>query len=496
MEKWATYDLEQIVTLENMKTEVPFDDDEFDYNINVRQLYPEVGIKSENDESVNFTHDVVVVNSVPLGQILKEEDDILYGNEEKGLLNCYHCNYSADHRISLIDHMKSHMNEKHAYMYSENENIIDQPNSVTTKSSTINDKPFSKSLSFVSSKQLRCEGCDVTFSTKTSLDRHTLRKHPQFISSITSKIRECKICTYKAITKYQFDEHMRKHSGEEPPNKFRSCIHCNARFASKRAMDNHVFRKHPKFIETVTNKIYECKICTYKAITKFQFVRHMRKHSGEKPPTKFISCIHCNARFASKRTVDDHVIRKHPKFVETVTSKIHQCKFCIYKTTVKSCFRKHMQKHGRTNSSYKFNNCNFPEGPLSCYHCNYSADDRTSLIDHTKVHTNGEKPPNKFISCTHCNARFASKRTVDDHVLRKHPKFIETVTSKIYECTFCIYKTTANSSFRRHLQKHGRTMFRKEISCDKISCYMRKKDYPVAIIVITLLTIKPRSSTI
>ncbi|VEN39093.1 unnamed protein product [Callosobruchus maculatus] len=543
MEKWATYDLDPEVTLENMKTEVPFDDDEFDYNIDIRQLYGEVGIKSENDKSVNFTHDVVVVHSVPQEQILKEEDDILYGNEEKGLLNCYHCNYSADHRISLIDHMKSHMNEKHAHMYSENENIIKHPNSVTSKSS----------------RQLRCEGCDATFNRKSNLDRHTLRKHPQFISSVTSKIHECKICTYKAITKFQFDSHMRKHSGEEPPNKFRSCIHCNARFASKRAMDNHVLRKHPKFIETLTNKIHECKICTYKAITKFQFDKHMRKHSGEKPPTKFISCIHCDARFSSKKNLDDHVLRKHPKFIETVTSKIHECKFCIYKTTVKSGFIKHMLKHGRTNSSYKFNNCNFSEGLLSCYHCNYSADHKASLIAHMKVHTNeehahmdpeneniidqpnsvttksstindklfskhrrsvtskqlscegcdatftskhgldqhtlkkhpqfissvtskiygckicayktitkrlfdnhmrkhsGEKPPDKLRGCIHCNARFASKRTMDDHVLRKHPKFIETVTSKIYECKFCIYKTTANSGFKKHMRKHGRT---------------------------------------
>ncbi|VEN34631.1 unnamed protein product, partial [Callosobruchus maculatus] len=43
---------------------------------------------------------------------------------------------------------------------------------------------------------------------------------------------------------------------------------------------------------------------------------------------------------------------------------------------------------------------------------------------------------------------------LSDHVVRKHPEFVTSVTSKLHECTKCTFKTVRKSRFDRHLLKH------------------------------------------
>ncbi|VEN34632.1 unnamed protein product, partial [Callosobruchus maculatus] len=101
-----------------------------------------------------------------------------------------------------------------------------------------------------------------TFTTKVSLDDHKIRTHPDFISSITSKIHECTICTFKTTVKGYFDRHVLKHPEIASDFKLRTCIHCNATYQSKMALNDHVVRKHPEFVTSVTSKLHECTKCT------------------------------------------------------------------------------------------------------------------------------------------------------------------------------------------------------------------------------------------
>nr|CAI5819304.1 unnamed protein product [Callosobruchus analis] len=124
----------------------------------------------------------------------------------------------------------------------------------------------------------RCAHCNATFKSKTSLDDHVIRKHPDFISSVTSKLYVCTKCTFKTVKKSCFSKHLLKHPGIASDFKHSSCIHCNATFKSKMSLDDHVVRKHPDFISSITNKLRECTKCPFKTVQKVVLIRHLLKH--------------------------------------------------------------------------------------------------------------------------------------------------------------------------------------------------------------------------
>nr|CAI5852371.1 unnamed protein product [Callosobruchus analis] len=135
----------------------------------------------------------------------------------------------------------------------------------------------------------------------------------------------------------------------------------------------------------------------------------MLKHAGIvfKPSV----CEHCNASFNSKQTLDSHILRDHPDFVESIKSKIHECSKCSYKTIRKSTLTKHMLTHPSSDSD--------------------------------------------LIRCQHCNASFKRTVNLDNHVLRKHPDFEASIERKIHECEQCGYKSTLKSIITRHKLTHS-----------------------------------------
>lgn len=52
---------------------------------------------------------------------------------------------------------------------------------------------------------------------------------------------------------------------------------------------------------------YECCFCSYRSFKRFNYERHMRTHTGERP----YSCPHCPYRATRKISVDQHMIRHH-----------------------------------------------------------------------------------------------------------------------------------------------------------------------------------------
>nr|CAI5821518.1 unnamed protein product [Callosobruchus analis] len=261
--------------------------------------------------------------------------------------------------------------------------------------------------------KLRCIHCDETFKRRAGLDEHIIKKHPHLIATITSKIHECTYCAYQTVLKPHFARHMLKHPETADNYKLKICVHCNATFKSKASLDNHTVREHPDFVASVSNKLHECAHCTYKTTLKSNFSKHMRKHS--KAVSSVCTCIHCNAVFKRKRSLDDHIVRKHPDFIAFVSSKIHECTHCSYKTAMKANLNHHMLKHPETADSYR------------------------------------------YIACVHCNATYKTKKSLDDHTIRKHPDSITCITSKVHKCAYCTYKTTVKGHFTEHMLKHSET---------------------------------------
>ncbi|VEN37685.1 unnamed protein product, partial [Callosobruchus maculatus] len=330
--------------------------------------------------------------------------------------------------------------------------------------------------------------------SKVSLDDHILKKHPEFVTSITRKIYKCSKCVYQTTVKNHFNDHMSVH-----PETATSCIciYCNTPLKSKRALDDHVVRKHPDLATPVGRKIFECTECSYRTIQKSYLANHMLTHFKTFSSYKLSTCVHCSATFKSTRGLDDHVVKNHPNFITSIARKIHECAKCGYKTILKYDYDKHNATvHPETPSPYKRREClhcaaaftsrmmldnhvvkkhpDFINSVTSklyqCTDCQYKTTMRHDFNRHTAVH---EGTTSSYqVACTHCNVKLKSKRALDDHVVRKHPDFVRSVSRKIHECSICCYKTLHKSSFDKHMTTHVETASSGEISrcihCDTI----------------------------
>nr|CAI5870420.1 unnamed protein product [Callosobruchus analis] len=297
----------------------------------------------------------------------------------------------------------------------------------------------------------RCTYCNKTFALKASLNDHIAKKHPDFIASVSCKVHECTKCSFKTARISNLKEHMAKHP--ELDSVFNRCTYCNKTFAYKISLNDHIIKKHPDFIATVSSKIHECAKCTYKTTISSKLTEHMIKHTDFASNCVLIKCTYCNKTFAHKKSLNDHITKKHPDFIASVSSKIHECTKCTYKTTRSSRFRDHMAKHPELGVICRCTYCDKTFPLHECTKCTYKTTRSNNLKDHMAKHP--ELADNYvFYRCTYCNKTFAHKISLNDHIIKMHPDFIASVSSKIHECAKCTYKTTISSKLTEHMTKH------------------------------------------
>ncbi|VEN39096.1 unnamed protein product [Callosobruchus maculatus] len=416
---------------------------------------------TKNFERVDIKHEEI--NSDSQEKSFGQEDKMLY---RKAVFSCYHCNYTANHKFHLSRHMNAHKKGKNN----------------------------SKSPKTDKSRISHCKHCKAVYKSKAIMDDHVLKKHPNFITSVTSKIHGCEICTYKTTIKAELDRHMLKHPDVKSNYKFRlnTCLHCKATFKSKQTMDDHIIRIHPEFLESVTSKVHECKVCAFKTTNKRQFENHLLKHPETNSSLKMSTCSHCNAEFKSKRGLDNHTLNSHPEFIDSVTSKIHECQICKFKTTVKCNLDTHMlehsgEKYGCIHCNAAFKSKRARDGHVAKKHpkyiasvaskihecglCNYKTTHKSHFDNHMVKHSGQANH-----TCMHCNSVFKYKQLMDLHILKEHPKFTASVASKIHECKSCNYKTTHKSHLNMHMVKHTGQANHTCIHCNSVFKYKHVMD--------------------
>nr|CAI5838568.1 unnamed protein product [Callosobruchus analis] len=342
--------------------------------------------------------------------IIKKHPDFIESVSSK-ILECADCTFKTVMESHLDAHMTKHIDRIGKYKVC----ICTHCNATFKSNQMLGDHIIRKHPDFidtVSSKVHQCVICDFKTTMKAVLDEHIVRNHPDLIPSVTRKMHECTNCSYKTTMTSHLIKHMLKHPETADSYKVNTCVHCSATFDGKQVLDDHIIKKHPEFAATVSRKIYDCPKCTYKSTIRARLAKHMLQHPETGSSFKLSTCIHCNATFKSKTSLDEHTIRKHPGFMDSISSKIHECANCTYKTTMTSQLARHMLKHPNSASGFKLN------------------------------------------TCTHCNKTFESKQTLDDHIIKRHPDFLESVSGKIYECTNCEYKTTIKSRLAKHMLNH------------------------------------------
>ncbi|CAH1990437.1 unnamed protein product [Acanthoscelides obtectus] len=264
-----------------------------------------------------------------------------------------------------------------------------------------------------------CSHCGEILKTHMSLVWHIFNKHEYFVSFVNN-FYECSKCSYKSQAKKSVQDHMLTHFDEaiftttvslnKPSDSslnYIQCVHCKAALKNEHALDAHIVSAHPNCIPTLSYKLYKCSFCEFKIIgNPYNLFEHKWKQHGITPD--FFLCKYCSAEFKRKKGLDEHLLTKHHIVSYSVSDELHKCPNCSFASTMERNLERHISKN-------------------ECY-----------------------------ARCEHCNLAFRGKLPLDDHILKKHPDFIKTITSNIYVCKLCWYKTTIQREFGRHLTTHSK----------------------------------------
>ncbi|VEN45350.1 unnamed protein product [Callosobruchus maculatus] len=355
------------------------------------------------------------------GHVIKNHGEFISSVSSK-IHQCEHCSY----KTTILSHLTRHLKNLHPESWRSIVSI-QYPciycDATFKRKTHIDDhvlRNHEEFITAVSFKKWHCIHCNAGFKSKQALNGHVIKNHEEFITSVSSPIHQCKHCSYKTTKSTNLSRHLTNvHADSEcsvTPNQY-GCNHCHAIFKAKESLDGHILRNHEEFITSVSSKIHRCKHCSYKTTLSSHMTRHLTNCHPESccsVRSKQYPCNHCHAIFKSKAALDDHIIRNHEEFISSVSSKIHQCKHCSYKTTTITNLTRHLSKHPESGCSFT---------------------------------------PKQY-PCNHCHAIFKRKVALDDHIIRNHEEFITSISSKIYDCKHCSYKTTIASNVTRHLTKH------------------------------------------
>ncbi|XP_016980450.1 transcription factor Ouib [Drosophila rhopaloa] len=134
------------------------------------------------------------------------------------------------------------------------------------------------------------------------------------------------------------------------------------------------------------HKIYKCELCGTPFVSRSTFLRHMRKHAGERP----FSCKECDARFLSAAELRAHL------HVHT-GGQPFACRYCE---------RKYVSYMGRMNHERTHTN----ERPYVCEECGKTFSYSNVLKKHMVIHT-GERD----FRCDLCDRSFQRKEHLVVH---------------------------------------------------------------------------------
>ncbi|CAG9789682.1 unnamed protein product [Diatraea saccharalis] len=148
-------------------------------------------------------------------------------------------------------------------------------------------KPRLKKMKF---RRLWCEPCGLKFTTKQLLEEHRKKSHSQDIESWI-----CEICGKVFVHRGSLSSHIRSHM---PPE-------------------------------------FACDQCDYKTSNKYDLIKHVRIHTGEKR----YQCQHCTSAYYTSSNLTSHIRYVHEGL------KKYACELCERRFFDKTKYMRHIDSH-------------------------------------------------------------------------------------------------------------------------------------------------------
>ncbi|KAH1003731.1 hypothetical protein HUJ04_003601 [Dendroctonus ponderosae] len=278
-----------------------------------------------------------------------------------------------------------------------------------------------------------CPICNRAFKRAHEVKNHMISVHEQ------SRKFYCNQCPKVFKTKHGFIDHMNRHLKQFVAK----CEECGRGFVTKQEYETHNHKKHNVYREKLI-----CFVCGRTCVDQATLTAHLRTHEEGYHDAKY-SCEHCGKKFAQKRGLDHHYVRKHKnggeRFICDLCGKevnslrslkghilIHkglkplQCPQCGKGFVLESTLKQHLLTHTG-------------ERPHKCEECGKCFTQRGPLKAHLRAHT-GELP----YVCEICSSAFISKPQLNSHIRSKHRSICDVVKPRRKRGEFSSQATKRN----------------------------------------------------
>lgn len=240
-----------------------------------------------------------------------------------------------------------------------------------------------------------------------------LKKSKKPLKTKTCKY-QCVLCEIELTNYREYIEHKKTHL---------KCTMCNRTFSTSKQCYGHFRSAH---IET-DKMLIPCDLCAklFNGLSALKI--HKVSHSDDRP----FNCELCDYKSKTKPRLNLHKISMHlppeEKLQQQPVKKQYICSYCGQTCSSKTSLREHTMIH---TNEYSF----------ECDTCKKMFRNRTSFRKHLLIHT-GEKPH----KCDICQQSF---RLLD--ILKKHKKTHG--AEKKYICTICGMSTAYKESLDLHVK--------------------------------------------
>lgn len=375
-------------------------------------------------------------------------------------------------------------------------------------------------------KIFKCEDCSKSFNRYTSLVFHTKVVHEK------QGYLKCHVCEEEFATRQDYKNHVKNHGPEDkvvckgcrkvfdslksyqvhakqnPGVHCFLCKLCLRKFPSELVLEQHVCicqngkplhcacgKEFTKYKDVIAHskgtKPFHCCSCSHLAVSLTAYIRHLRKHSKQKP----YQCTKCDMKFAIIDFLKIHMKREHKEDLDERPELLtgYKCADCGEEFGTAEELTKHGSDHERVQcpdcgkffkrnrlenhrNTHKKSASLCPEcgklfdarfkltqhmitihnaEPVKCEVCGKVLKTKKILNEHMKTHLKSEvglRIPQAI--CPQCGLGLAQKGSLARHILLVHEKHKIVPSDKTYTCQECSEVLPNKGKYYSHRRMH------------------------------------------